>query len=553
MNPIHNAFPIVASAIGKRANIELVWGQKACTDGTRIELPYFDPQSDRLRRIALGKVLHECGHVRFTDFSLPEGQPLQEKLLNIFEDGRIERCMMREYGGGQKLLQEMAHEVFLGDTKPTAEQMQSETPSAKLLNFVLYQQRSRLPGQEAIQPLAKDYLQLVEDTFPRGAVTKLKGMLTQADDLESTADAWDLAAQVYTMLEAESEEEQEQQENEKSLPGAEDSDENFDSSPSMQAGGEGDADSSQDANSAAKQAALKEALKDQNPQAFDIGQVMADELDEGYREAERTGEGSLGGTAPSSSDDIAESTKDVDAAKAMVNRLRRKLQVALEDAKRNGEFRTRKGRRIDANRLPGIFTGNNRVFRRTEENNLPSASVILLIDRSGSMGEMSYYDPTTGKPVTAIEAARKAALGLALSIDGFTHVELAGMAFPGKSADVLKIQNFGTNARASEGRYGGILAEGGTPLAPALLYAAEQLFSRRNERKIIIVLSDGEPRKPKATQSIIDRCKLSGIELYGLAIKSDALKRYIEDTEYLKDASCLADSLFRLADRILKR
>ena len=166
---------------------------------------------------------------------------------------------------------------------------------------------------------------------------------------------------------------------------------------------------------------------------------------------------------------------------------------------------------------------------------------------------MSYFDPTTAKSVSGIEAARRAALGLALSIDGFTHVELAGMAFPGRSSEVLEIQKFGNTARSTEGRYGGLLADGGTPLAPALLFAAEQLLSRNNERKIIIVLSDGEPNKPTQTRSIIERCKLSGIELYGLALKSRALESFIEDTEYLKDANSLAGTLFSLADRILRR
>ncbi|WP_336107825.1 hypothetical protein, partial [Thalassospira sp. CH_XMU1420-2] len=165
MNPIHNAFPIVASAIGKKANIEIKWGKQACTDGNWIELPYFDPQSERLRRLALGKLLHECGHVRFTDFSVPETQPLHEQLFNIFEDGRIERCMMGEYGGAQKLLMEMAHEVFLGDATPTKDEIINEDPTQKLLNFVLYQQRAQLPGQHELQPIAGEYLQEVENTW----------------------------------------------------------------------------------------------------------------------------------------------------------------------------------------------------------------------------------------------------------------------------------------------------------------------------------------------------------------------------------------------------
>ena len=280
--------------------------------------------------------------------------------------------------------------------------------------------------------------------------------------------------------------------------------------------------------------------------------MMAEELEEGYKEAARTGQGYLGSEAPSSTDNITENNSEVDVAKSLVNRLQRKLRTSLEASRRSKHYLSRSGQRFDQKRLCGIFVGNNRVFKRRDEKRLASASVVLLIDRSGSMSKMSYYDASSGKPVTGIQTARQAALGLALTIDTFTHVELAGMAFPGQSADVIDIQSFGQTARATSGRYGGLLGNGGTPLAPALQYAAQNLLARQNERKIIIVLSDGEPTNPKLVEDTIESCKRSNIELYGLALTSNALARYIEDTVYLKDAQSLPDTLFGLADRLLR-
>lgn len=551
MNPIHNAFPIVASAIGKKADVEIVWGEKASTDGHKIELPYFDPQSDRLRRIALGYTIHECGHVRFSDFEFPETTPLQHRLANCIEDARIERCMMREYGGAANLLKEMNEEVFLGDKRPSDEEIQNKKPSSKLLDFVLLQQRSQLPGQSSLRPVAKSYMQAVEETFPKGAVARLKGLLTQHEELKSSADAWNLAAQIYTMLEEEEQEEEQPPEEERSS-GEGDDDEQNESSSNTMSDQSDEAESSQGNDGAAKQAALKEALADQNPQSLDVGQIMAEELDEGYKEAERTGQGSLGGKAPSSTDAITENTSEVNAAKTMVNRLQRKLRTALEASNRSNHYLARSGRCFDQKRLCGIFVGNNRVFKRRDEKRLATASVVLLIDRSASMKKTDYYDATAGKPVSRIEAARRAALGLALTIDTFANVELAGMAFPGRTADVIDIQSFGQTGRATSGRYGGLDGSGGTPLARALQYSAKQLLSRSKERKIIIVLSDGEPADKNLVEQTIESCKRSNIELYGLALASNALASYIEDTTYLKDAQSLPDTLFRLADRLLR-
>ena len=83
-------------------------------------------------------------------------------------------------------------------------------------------------------------------------------------------------------------------------------------------------------------------------------------------------------------------------------------------------------------------------------------------------------------------------------------------------------------------------------MAEALWYAASQLIYRKEERKIIMVITDGEPDHQADTQDIISLCERSGIELVGVGIQTDSVERLFKSSVTVLDLASLKSSLFEV-------
>ena len=59
---------------------------------------------------------------------------------------------------------------------------------------------------------------------------------------------------------------------------------------------------------------------------------------------------------------------------------------------------------------------------------------------------------------------------------------------------------------------------GGTPLAPALWWIMKQLLFAREQRKMLLVLTDGQPHDMNATQKVVEIANKIGLEVYGLGM-----------------------------------
>ena len=80
----------------------------------------------------------------------------------------------------------------------------------------------------------------------------------------------------------------------------------------------------------------------------------------------------------------------------------------------------------------------------------------------------------------------------------------------------------------------------------ALWCAASQLIYRQEERKIIMVITDGEPDHQADTQDIISLCERSGIELVGVGIQTDSVERLFKSSITVLDLASLRSSLFEV-------
>lgn len=100
-NTFNQALPIIAQLLADKIGVRIDFAPGTpCTDGKRIRIPKVRT-ADRKEEIeVLSSLIHEAGHVRFTDFTAQPGPSKFEKVLaNALEDPRIENLMNRQYYG----------------------------------------------------------------------------------------------------------------------------------------------------------------------------------------------------------------------------------------------------------------------------------------------------------------------------------------------------------------------------------------------------------------------------------------------------------------------
>ena len=71
------------------------------------------------------------------------------------------------------------------------------------------------------------------------------------------------------------------------------------------------------------------------------------------------------------------------------------------------------------------------------------------------------------------------------------------------------------------------MPSGGTPLAPALWWVMQQLMFTREQRKILFILTDGQPNDVTATRKALTMAHKIGLEVYGLGILDDSIRKLL--------------------------
>jgi cobalamin biosynthesis protein CobT len=196
-------------------------------------------------------------------------------------------------------------------------------------------------------------------------------------------------------------------------------------------------------------------------------------------------------------------------AQGISSQLRRQLRQYLESSTWDEEFRTSNGRKLSSRALSSIPTGQTKVFTKRIDGVGIDTAVLFLIDRSGSMSN-------------AIDTAAKAALAAALAIESNQGCSVQVAAFPGCKEDkVIEISKFGQKVADNSAIYRVIGTEGSTPLAPAMIYGLQELALRQEERKVMIVVTDGNPDCETSSERAYELAKKMGVDLIGIGINLD--------------------------------
>lgn len=584
---IRTALPIIASTLCQKFGVQIALeGEEAYTNGKRIVLPALT-KTDIDPTVVYGYLLHESGHVRHTTFNVKSKQGhnavLHHALLNILEDGRIEKKMCDEYAGGYHWIQTLdAHILKKPEAMGSAEDMKAaKEPLALLMSFIYFFTRCNASGLTALyanqlRQTEADVKSRFGEAFTRDFTAVLNDSLTA----DSTRAQGKIADRLIALMK------QFCQDNPNDQPDQQDaSGQNEEGNPSGQGGSGSSSDDAQNAEgSEAGESSERDASeagsaslssdKGQSDKQKAKAQSQADASGEATKENVRAIQSVLDATEEAINDamkgadaskalasdlseeaqkpgnpnrlqtnvaptrfmdglmkpvlekclcDKPENAKAVkDAGEKISRRLERSLRTKVESLARNHRFHTERGNRLSATRLASFVTGNTKVFTREGEHRDVNTAVHIMIDMSGSMDGNSSLGAK--KAAYAFAKACASIKGVNVGVSVFNNAWSVG----GKeSRSVQTLVKHGERSIKSGlenlTRYNPV---GGTPSQDAIMAAQHQLLQVRDvNRRILMFVTDGDVWSAKR---LIELMKNTGIESRALFIDAIGLPGFFD-------------------------
>ncbi|HAS6670128.1 VWA domain-containing protein [Vibrio parahaemolyticus] len=547
-HPLKNALPIVAAAYGEKFGVKvLIQGQDAFTDGERIVIPTANPDDPHYQVIAWGYLAHEAAHIRHTNFDMVQkasSKPIRKALLNIIEDVRIENELAKDYPGTRRSISQVIE--YMVDTQQMCVPEQLE-PASNLQAWLLFRLRCHFLGQKALTPLYQAVDERVRQLFPAAAMSRLSAMLTVVPSLASTGEVLKLVDAIVAMLEEESRPPQDESDadngNDMGQDASNDSNNSSDSqTPETGSSAMGDAAETGDSDNSDQADNLRQALEASaaqfEPDTFaKVAEVLSEQA-EGHQ-----------GVTPLSLPQAEQAMLGDEAILTLSAsesaQIRARLRGMVQSSQDNRNHAKRHGLRVATHRLAASQAGESRLFIQRQPRIAPNAAVHLLVDISGSMGK-----PIGEGNRKYFHVANEAALALAMALEGIPGVVPAVSYFPGIHQEVsialLPKQSVRHRAACFDQK-----PRGCTPMAQAMWFAANSLLAQKQKRKLMIVLTDGDPDDWAATHDIVDRCRRSGFELLGIGIQTRSVEKFFPQSIVINDVKDLKRELFEVTQQLL--
>lgn len=541
-HPLKNALPIVAAAYGEKFGVKvLIQGQDAFTDGERIVIPTANPDDPHYQQIAWGYLAHEAAHIRHTNFDMVQkasSKPIRKALLNIIEDVRIENELAKDYPGTRRSISQVIE--YMVDTQQMCVPEQLE-PASNLQAWLLFRLRCHFLGQKALTPLYQAVDERVRQLFPAAAMSRLSAMLTAVPSLASTGEVLKLVDAIVAMLEEESRPPQDESDadsgNDIGQDASNDSNNSSDSQTlETDSSATGYSDNSDQADNLRQ--ALEASAAQFEPDTFaQVAEVLSEQA-EGHQ-----------GVTPLSLPQAEQAMLGDEAILTLSAsesaQIRARLRGMVQSSQDNRNHAKRHGLRVATHRLAALQAGESRLFIQRQPRIAPNAAVHLLVDISGSMGK-----PIGEGNRKYFHVANEAALALAMALEGIPGVVPAVSYFPGIHQEVsialLPKQSVRHRAACFDQK-----PRGCTPMAQAMWFAANSLLAQKQKRKLMIVLTDGDPDDWAATHDIVDRCRRSSFELLGIGIQTRSVEKFFPQSIVINDVKDLKRELFEVTQQLL--
>ncbi|MDX9860876.1 MAG: VWA domain-containing protein [Rhodospirillales bacterium] len=236
----------------------------------------------------------------------------------------------------------------------------------------------------------------------------------------------------------------------------------------------------------------------------DLGQLMRQEIGEKVEQVGRCAVATIGEKplAPLTGQQLADIARITAGLRARFHGLFQASRLVRQMPSRRG--------RLDCRRLHAVSVNDPAVFLTHRRKPAVNTAVHILLDASSSMRQR-------------IDLACQCCAVLAQALRQ-TGVSVALTAFPGASL-VSGGPTVAPILKAGEKPHGNLLVtpSGQTPLAEALWWVLQRMATARQDRRIILIVTDGAPDNPSGTRDAIQAARSLGVEVFGLGIDAPCI------------------------------
>lgn len=541
MNPKHiiKALPLLASVLGRKYGVQVrIGGDTAFTNGNIIQLPSLPLDGDEtLIGLIRGYLDHEAAHIRATDFDALNAAnvtPLEKHIWNMLEDHRVENVLSGIYPGCRENFQWLIKHLFLPKPEKSKQKAAAPEPALLILDWLLITVRSWDVKELSEE---RDCLRASAEIHYPGLSHELEPVLRLVPkQCASTLDAFGFACEIANIIRKYAQVMEEQQKQEHSHTGRRASNAlpETELEPSS-----GQTDVPTDPRQAL-QSLQKLVSTDANSDLFPSGvgeqlRQLLSNLGKSGGERVQIAVATPQTTQPLSPDELNDSRQATTALRTRLQALMQSIRSVRNHSAYTGALNIRK--------LHSLATGNAKVFLRKGEKTGVNTAVHILLDASGSMN---------GKPIAL---ATRACFAVASALQAISGVSVGVTAFPGSPVPDSPKQQGHWQTVAPVLPHGQKLhtrftvkTGGSTPMDAALWWVLQHLHPMPEPRKIVVLISDGEPDDLKLTQTAIRAIKDLGMEIYGIGIHTISIQTLLPDkgSRIINDITELAPSMFTI-------
>lgn len=472
------------------------------------------------------------------------------QIYNAVEGTRVQRIASRQYAGDQVALTE-GHVHTVAETlavldRTSPEEIDKLTP---LLATCAMAEEAR-SDFDPNGPLNAEQL-LKASPAAQALLEKAKdaGLVANVQDVASSQDSLDVAKAIYELIEG-------------------------NPPPPPQGGsGEGDGYGNGESGSGEQSASVSGAGKEEGEAASALRKTMQHTEEESNGEPvgpcmEYT-EPSSGAFSPCLGFDVVHTYKgevhpdadgtsrwiddhDLDAglksSRILSRVVRRLFQVKAHKFYRGG---LKSGKLHGRNLSRAAFPSESyaqRVFRKKQDNDTLDTAVSLLVDFSGSM---AHDRITTACAGAGLLSSTLTTLGMSNEIIGFTERGKRCVQYIIKPFNLRMPEHEVVNSFKTAGRLLCMNNDG-----DSLLWTYERLKTRTEKRKVLIVLSDGQPASHRVGDSssylkqVVKEIEQEGIvDIVGIGIECNDVKRYYSTNYVVQYATDLPDAILNTIKR----
>ena len=552
---IYKALPIVANAYAKKYGVKIIFSKDdAYTNGQVICLPTIPHDYPGISAL-WGFLAHEAAHVRFTDFRMfQEVSKLHSILRNIVEDVRIEKEMTKTFPG--TILTLNAAAKYYHDANLFMTVSDSDKASSIFLCYCILYAQYKVSNREFIKSQFDVAKTCLSSFFDHKVLSELNALLDSSVNLKSTDESNSLATKIielignyYDLLSNDTDPDSDSESDSKlvSSSGSYNSDENgsgpdrcSNESDNLQDKKTDQGDQTADIS---KKYRISEILNDDIENAeFDVNKAFLKEISQNVSKSEC--KNIINIEPANSARDLLTSRRKVEGVDfyndciAEANQLRTVIYNLLQSNKDVKNSHRKSGNRINTKRLYKVPLGDHRIFKSNSILQRVNTAVHLLVDMSGSMRNNDAY-----------KVASKTALSLSIALNNINGINL-GVTYFSKNnygSPLLSVIKHGDSVDPfNAGMFIASKPMGGTPMAEAVMYGASELVNTKEDKKILMIVTDGYPDNLPSTENVIALCRDGDFIVIGIGIYTSSIADFCDQFVVIENVNQLSNAFIEL-------